>query len=68
MSQINSGNQVITSDAEKAEAFNYNFTSIGQPLVSEITTVDSDPLFYVKHTDEVFSFEMIEVQKVIQLV
>ena len=48
--------------------FNNHFTSIGQTLAREIPTVDIDPLYYVKPSDRVFSFERINVQEVVTLV
>ena len=68
VSQIKSGHQVFTSPEDIAEAFNNHFTSIGQTLAREIPTVDTDPLYYVKPSDRVFSFERINVQEVVNLV
>lgn len=68
VSQIKSGNQVLTFPADIAEAFNNHFTTIGQSLAHEIRTVDIDPLFYVKPANRVFSFGRINVQTVTKLV
>ena len=68
VSQIKSGHQVFTSPEDIAEAFNNHFTSIGQTLAREIPTIDTDPLYYVKPSDRVFSFERINVQEVVNLV
>ena len=48
--------------------FNNHFTSIGQILAREIPTADIDPLYYVKPSDRVFSFERINVQEVVTVV
>ena len=61
--QIKLGQQVFTSSEDISETFNNLFTSIGQTLVREIPTVDIDPLYYVKPSDRVFSFEMGSMSK-----
>ena len=68
VSQIKSGHQVFTSPEDIAEAFNNHFTSISQTLAREIPTVDTVPLYYVKPSYRVFSFERINVQEVVNLV
>ena len=68
VSQIKLGQRVFTSSKDISEAFNNHFTSIGQTLAREIPTVDIDPLYYVKPSDRVFSFEWINVQEVVTLV
>ena len=68
VSQIKLGQQVLTSSEDISQAFNNHFTSIGQTLAREIPTVDIDPLYYVKPSDRVFSFERINVQEVVTLV
>ena len=68
VSQIKLGQQVFTSSEDISQAFNNQFTSIGQTLAREIPTVDIDPLYYVKPSDRVFSFERINVQEVVTLV
>ena len=68
VSQIKSGHQIYTSPEDIAEAFNNHFTSIGQTLAREIPSVDIDPLYYVKPSDRVFSFERIHVHEVVNLV
>ena len=60
--------EVFTSSEDISEAFNNHFTSIGQTLAREIPTVSIDPLYYVKPSDRVFSFERINVQEVVTLV
>ena len=68
VSQIKTGNQVFTSPGDIAEAFNNHFTNIGQSLAREIPSVDIDPLSYVYPVNAgVFSFQRINVQKVIKL-
>ena len=49
-----------------AEAFN-NFTNVGQSVAQEIPSSEIDPLAYVNTVDRVFSFQRINVQKVIKL-
>ena len=49
------------------EAFNNRFTNIGQSLAQEIPSLEIDPLAYVNPVDGVFSFQRINVQKVIKL-
>ena len=67
VSQVKTGNQVFTSPGDIAEAFNNHFTNIGQSLAQEIPSSEIDPLAYVNPVDGVFSFQRINVQKVINL-
>ena len=67
MPQVKTGNQVFTSTSDIAEAFNNHFTNIGQSLAQEIPSSEIDPLAYVNPVDGVFSFQWINVQKVIKL-
>ena len=67
VSQVKTGNQVFTSPGDIAEAFNNHFTNIGQSLAQEIPSSEIDPLAYVNSVDGVFSFQRINVQKVIKL-
>ena len=67
VSQVKTGNQVFTSPGDIAEAFNNHFTNIGQSLAQEIPSSEIDPLAYVNPVDGVFSFQRINVQKVIKL-
>ena len=62
VSQVKTGNLVIF-----AEAFNNHFTNIGQSLAREILSSEIDPLAYANPVDGVFSFQGINVQKVIKL-
>ena len=64
---LKTGNQVFTSPGDIAEAFNNHFTNIGQSLAQEIPSSEIDPLAYVNPVDGVFSFQRINVQKVIKL-
>ena len=68
VSQVKTGNQVFTSPGDIAEAFNNHFTNIGQSLAQEIPSSEIDPLAYVNPVDGVFSFQRINVQKVIKLI
>ena len=65
--KIKTGNQVFTSPGDIAEALNNHFTNIGQSLAQEIPSSEIDPLAYVNPVDGVFSFQRINVQKVIKL-
>ena len=67
MSQVKTGNQVYISPGDITEAFNNYFTNIGQSLAQEIPSLEIDPLAYVNPVDGVFSFQRINVQKVIKL-
>ena len=67
VSQVKTGNQVFTSPGDIVEAFNNHFTNIGQSLAQEIPCTDIDPLGYVNPVDGVFSFQWINLQKVIKL-
>ena len=67
VSQVKTGNQVFTSPGDIAKAFNNHFTNIGQSLAQEIPSSEIDPLAYVNPVDGVFSFQRINVQKVIKL-
>ena len=67
MSEVKTGNQVFTSPGDIAEAFNNHFTNIGQSLAQEIPISEIDPLAYVSPVKAVFSFQQINVQKVIKL-
>ena len=68
VSQVKTGNQVFTSPGDIAEAFNNHFTNIGQSLAQEIPISEIDPLAYFGPVEAVFSFQRINVQKVIKLV
>ena len=67
VSQVKTGNQVFTSTGDITEAFNNHLTNIGQSLAQEIPSSEIDPLAYVNPVDGVFSFQWINVQKVIKL-
>ena len=67
VSQVKTGNQVFISPGDIAEAFNNHFTNIGQSLAREIPSSEIDPLAYANPADGVFSFQRINVQKVIKL-
>ena len=67
VSQVKTGNQVYISPGDITEAFNNHFTSIGQSLAQEVPSLEIDPLAYVNSVDGVFSFQRINVQKVIKL-
>ena len=67
MSQVKTGNQVFTSPGDIAKAFNNRFTNIRQSLAHEIPSSEIDPLANVSPVDGVFSFQRINVQKVIKL-
>ena len=62
-SQVKTGNQVFTSAGD----INNHFTNLGQSLAQEIPSSEIDPLAYVNPVDGVFSFQRINVQKVIKL-
>ena len=64
---MKTGNQVFTSPGDIAEAFNNHFTNIGQSLAQEIPISEIDPLAFVSPVEAVFSFQRINVQKVIKL-
>ena len=63
MSQVKTGGQVLTSPGDIAEAFNNHFTNTGQSQAQEIPSSEID----VNPVDGVFSFQRINVQKVIKL-
>ena len=67
VSQVKTGKQVFTSPGDIGEAFNNHFTNMGQSLAQEIPSSEIDPLAYVNPVDGVFSFQRIDVQKVIKL-
>ena len=48
-------------------AINNHFTNVGQSLAQEIPSSEIDPLAYVNPVDGVFSFQWINVQKVLKL-
>ena len=54
ISEINLGEQDITSPVEIAEAFNSYFSSVGDILAAEIPCPDHDPNFYLKSSDKTF--------------
>ena len=66
LSQVKTGNQVFTSPGDIGEAINNHFTNIVQSLAQEIPSSEIDPLAYVNPVDGVFSFQKINVQKVIK--
>ena len=67
MSQVKTGNLVFTSPGYIAEALNNHFKNIGQSLAQYIPSLEIDPLAFVSPFDGVFSFQRINVQKVIKL-
>jgi len=67
VSQVKTGNHVFTSPGDIAEAFNNDFTNIGQSLAQEVPSSEIDPLSYVSPVDGVFSFQRINAQKAIKL-
>ena len=67
MSQVKTGNQVFTSPGDIAEAFNNHFTNIGQSVAQEIPSLEIDPLAFINPVNGVFSFQRINIKKVIKL-
>ena len=67
MSQVKTGNQVFTSPGDIAEAFNNHFTNIGQSVAQEIHSLEVDPLAFINPVNGVFSFQRINIKKVIKL-
>ena len=67
VSQVKTGNQVFTSPGDIAEAFNNHFANISQSLAQEIPISEIGPVAYVSPVEAVFSFQQINVQKVIKL-
>ena len=68
MCQVKTGNQVFISTGNIARAFSNHFTNIGQSLAQEIIpSLEIDPLAYVNPVEGVFSFQWINVQKVLKL-
>ena len=67
MSQAKTGNQVFTLPGDIAEAFNNYFTNIGQSLAQDSPVRKLTHLFMLNPVDGVFSFQPINVQKVIKL-
>ena len=49
--------QVITSSAEMAEAFNNYFSSVGKNLADEIPLPENEPEDYLEPTDTTFSLK-----------
>ena len=60
-SQVKTGNQVFNSPGDIAEAFNNHFTNIGQSVAQEIPSLEINPV------NGVFSFQRINIKKVIKL-
>ena len=67
VSQVKTGNQVFTSPGDIAEAFNNHFTNIGQSVAQEIHSLEVDPLAFINPVNGVFSFQRINIKKVIKL-
>ena len=57
----------VTNAPAIADAFNSHFTSIGERLASNIDSSNTDPTFYIKPTNTVFSFNRIEIHNVTRL-
>ena len=66
-SQVKTGNQVFTSPGDIAEAFNNHFTNIGQSVAQEIPSLEIDPLAFINPVNGVFSFQRINIKKVIDV-
>ena len=56
--------EVTNASSAIADAFNSRFTSIGERLASNIDSSNTDPTFYIKPTNTVFSFDRIETHNV----
>ena len=67
MSQVKTGNQVFTSPGDIAETFNNHFTNISQSAAQEIPSLEIDPLAFINPVNGVFSFQRINIKKVITL-
>ena len=67
MSQVKTGNQVFTSPDDIVEAFNNHFTNISQSAAQEIPGLEIDPLAFINPVNGVFSFQRINIKKVIKL-
>ena len=67
MSQVKTENQVFTSPGDIVEAFNNHFTNISQSAAQEIPGLEIDPLAFINPVNGVFSFQRINIQKVIKL-
>ena len=59
--------QVVTSPAEMAEAFNNYFSSVGKNLADEIPLSQHEPEVYLNPTDKRFSLKPPTVDKVYNL-
>ena len=59
--------QVVTSPAEMAEAFNNYFSSVGKNLVDEIPLSQHEPEVYLSPTDKRFSLKTPTADKVYNL-
>jgi hypothetical protein len=57
----------VTNASAIADAFNSHFTSIGERLASNIDRSNTDPTFYIKPKNTVFSFNRIETHDVTRL-
>ena len=67
VSQVKTGNQVFTSPGDIAEAFNNHFTNISQSAAQEIPGLEIDPLAFINPVNGVFSFQRINIKKVIDV-
>ena len=67
VSQVKTGNQVFTSPGDIVEAFNNHFTNISQSAAQEIPGWEIDPLAFINPVNGVFSFQRINIKKVIKL-
>ena len=67
MSQVKTVNQVFTSLGDIAEALNNHFTNIGQSVAQEIPGLEIYPLAFINPVNGVFSFQRINIKKVIKL-
>jgi hypothetical protein len=57
----------VTNASAIADVFNSHFTYIGERRASIIDSSNTDPIFYIKPTNTVFSFNRIETHNVTRL-
>ena len=67
VNEIKLPDKEVTNASAIADAFNSDFTSIGERLASNIDSLNTDPTSYIKSTNTVFSFNRIETHNVARL-
>ena len=64
IAEIKIGDQSVSSSEDIAETLNSHFTSVGQALANEIPSTDVKPEIYLQQIDKTFTFQVVTVDNV----